>query len=262
MEYMEYMLDKDINRQLRDVYNNSRFASMKDGIFKKPDSKKKNETYKTNAANCICACIDRIDSLVEHCNFLFDEDDSEYKLCDILNYGQTLLDCIAILAKLFEVPADKKTSSCFYELGLDGNGSDEEYFKYIRSLCSVHPVETSRHYNYQGDQSEWSPWIDVMKGTTSQVFRLLADDKQKADKADYAIIVYRNDLEYSKYVYGKRLIIGRIVNWSIILHNDWSKILQSYGGCNENNQNTRRTISDDHGLPQKRFFRLPMVQRA
>lgn len=198
---MDYELDLKLNKDLRDAYNHSHFASMQEAEFNKPSSKKRT-TYEANASNCICACLDRIDSLVSHINDLFEENDSEYKICDILSYGQTLIDCISVLGKIFKVSFSfKNDSSCFRETGKDGCGNDDDYFKYIRSLCSVHPVETSRHANYQGDESEWSPWISVMRGASAEVLTLLADDKNKAKKGDYAIVVYRNDIELSKYVY-------------------------------------------------------------
>ncbi|WP_139233842.1 hypothetical protein [Butyrivibrio sp. M55] len=197
---MEYILNPILNKEFRLAYNGSHFASMKVAEFQNPSNKKK---YKADAANCVCACMDRIDLLVIHFNKLFAEVDSPFKLCDILNYGQTLIDCIDMLAKIYEVPyKEKSDSSCFNEIGIDGNGTDEKYFKYIRSLCSVHPVETSRHQSYQGIESEWSPWIDVLVGTNHEVLhKIMAKDKNKVEKADYAIVVYRNDMELSKYIY-------------------------------------------------------------
>lgn len=196
---MKYELDPQLNTRLRDSYNRSHFASMVDTDFNKPSISKKREKISLNASNCICACLDRIDSLVFHCNELFTEKDTAFKLCDILNYGQTLIDCIEMLAKIFNVPYEKAgNQSCFHE---DEKGSDREYFKYIRSLCSVHPIETSMHASFQGEEPEWSPWIDTLSGSTSGIFRLLADDKEKVAKADYAIVVYRNDIQFNKYVY-------------------------------------------------------------
>ena len=142
---MDYKLDIKLNKELRDAYNHSHFASMQEAEFNKPSSKKRT-MYETNASNCICACLDRIDSLINHLNDLFEANDSEYKICDILSYGQTLIDCISILGKIFKVSFSyKNDSSCFKEKGKNGSGNDDDYFKYIRSLCSVHPVETSRH---------------------------------------------------------------------------------------------------------------------
>ena len=96
---MDYELDLKLNKDLRDAYNHSHFASMQEAEFNKPSSKKRT-TYEANASNCICACLDRIDSLVSHINDLFEENDSEYKICDILSYGQTLIDCISVSGSL------------------------------------------------------------------------------------------------------------------------------------------------------------------
>lgn len=47
----------------------------------------------------------------------------------------------------------------FNQLGSDGEGTDENYFEYLRSLCSVHPVETSHHKRYQANDFECSPYV-------------------------------------------------------------------------------------------------------
>ncbi len=57
---MDYKLDIKLNKELRDAYNHSHFASMQEAEFNKPSSKKRT-MYETNASNCICACLDRID---------------------------------------------------------------------------------------------------------------------------------------------------------------------------------------------------------
>ena len=126
--------------------------------FKVPG--KRGEMEESKAFNCICACLDRIDDLVVHCNDIAKNIENIYGLCDILNYGQTLIDCISMIAKIYGVKYNSEGDiSCFKESGLDGKGNDEKFFKYIRSLCSVHPVETAYHPSYQGEQPEWCPWI-------------------------------------------------------------------------------------------------------
>ena len=65
-----------------------------------------------------------------------------------------------MISKIYNVPYEAENDiSCFNQKGNDGSGNDEKYFKYLRSLCSVHPVETSQHKIYQGDEPEWCPYI-------------------------------------------------------------------------------------------------------
>ena len=152
------------------------------------------------AYNCICATLDRITDLVEHCNNI--EISGQFGLCDFLNYTQSLIECITILGRVYDVPAlyngqNEHDVSIFHQPGLNGNGNDEKYFTYLRSLCSVHPVETSRHPQYQGSEAEWCPYISSGKNST---FALLANRYPELSGADFVATVYRNDMELCKYV--------------------------------------------------------------
>ena len=194
---MELFLDIKLNRRLRDTLNEQHnFMFDKIAEFKVPG--KGNSEKKTGAFNCICSCLDRIDNLVEHCNDIGKNIEDVFGLCDILNYGQTLIDCISMIAKIYGMQYDfKNDTSCFHKSGLDGKGNDEKYFKYIRSLCSVHPVETSYHPSYQGKEPEWCPWISKV----SSQWDIQGGDNQRATNADFVAIVYRNDSNTNKHVY-------------------------------------------------------------
>lgn len=191
---MKLTLNPELNRHLREKVNEwDNFTYEKKANFKSPE--KKGKFIETQAYNCLCACMDRIDELVEHCNTL--ELNSLFGLYDIFNYGQTLIDCISMISKIYNVPYETKDDiSCFNQRGNDGSGNDERYFKYLRSLSSVHPIETSQHKIYQGDEPEWCPYISG----SSAVMRLLANTNPELKDADYYAVVYRNDMELNKYV--------------------------------------------------------------
>lgn len=197
---MQLNLNPELSKQLRDTLNERHnFMYEKRAEFKVPG--KRGELNESRAFNCICSCLDRIDSLVEHCNDIGKNIEDEYQLCDILNYGQTLIDCISMIAKIYGVTYKSEGDvSCFNEKGLDGKGNDEKFFKYIRSLCSVHPVETSYHPSYQGEQPEWCPWISKAE-LQRRIWVFDKDRSEKLKGADFVAIVYRNDLEYNKHVY-------------------------------------------------------------
>ncbi len=197
---MELNLDLAINKKLREILNEDHnFMYERKAKFKVPG--KRGEMEESRAFNCICACLDRIDSLVVHCNDISKNIENIYGLCDILNYGQTLIDCISMIAQIYGVTYNSEGDiSCFNESGLDGKGNDEKFFKYIRSLCSVHPVETSYHPSYQGEQPEWCPWISKAE-SQSHIWQFDKDCSEKLKEADFVAIVYRNDLEYNKHVY-------------------------------------------------------------
>lgn len=138
--------------------------------------------------------------MVKHCNSI--EIEGQFGLCDFLNYTQSLIECITIIGKAYKVVplykgADKNDTSVFHQAGLNNDGNDEKYFTYLRSLCSVHPVETSRHKEYQGNQAEWCPYI--LSGKSSMLTKFLNVYPDLED-ADFVVTVYRNDLKCSKYV--------------------------------------------------------------
>lgn len=180
---MKLTLNPELNRCLREKVNEwNNFTCEKKANFKSPE--KRGKSIETQAYNCICACLDRIDELVTHCNTL--ELKSLFGLYDIFNYGQTLIDCISMISKIYNVPYEAKNDiSCFNQKGNDGSGNDEKYFKYLRSLCSVHPVETSQHKIYQGDEPEWCPYISG-HGT---VMQLLENTNPELKDADYYAVV-------------------------------------------------------------------------
>ena len=195
---MKIRLDTQLCDKLRQKINeHHNFTYEKTAAFKFPNSK--NEVT-AGAYNCICATLDRINDLVKHCNSI--EIEGQFGLCDFLNYTQSLIECITIIGKAYKVVplykgADKNDTSVFHQAGLNNDGNDEKYFTYLRSLCSVHPVETSRHKEYQGNQAEWCPYI--LSGKSSMLTKFLNVYPDLED-ADFVVTVYRNDLKCSKYV--------------------------------------------------------------
>ena len=185
---MKINLDFELNIKLREKINEwHNFTYEKEAEFNFPGKKKKEIA---NAFNCICAALDRIDSLVCHCNSI-DVTDDAYGLCDIFNYGQTLIDCITSIGQIYSVRYDVESCECFGQAGENGKGNDEKYFKYLRSLCSVHPLETCRHSCYQGEKPEWCAWVAANKN-----FEFC----NELTKCDFIAYVYRNEETYMKKV--------------------------------------------------------------
>lgn len=125
-----------------------------------------NKTYgKYRAWDKICSIMDRLDDTVDYLNQLKlntgKHRRSAFDFFDFMNNAAVVMDCIKDLAEIFEVEDEeiKTSTDIFNELGRDGKGSDKKYFEYLRSLCSVHPVETSRHKRYQENDFECSPYV-------------------------------------------------------------------------------------------------------
>lgn len=120
---------------------------------------------KHRAWDKICSIMDRLDDTVAYLNEIKLNTGkyrrSAFDFYDFMNNAAVVVDCIKELAKIFDVPDDKIKNSIdiFKQLGSDGKGTDEKYFQYLRSLCSVHPIETSRHKRYQANDFECSPYV-------------------------------------------------------------------------------------------------------
>ena len=79
-----------------------------------------------------------------------------FNFYNFMNQASTLLECIELLGQIYEFAFDSEDSKSdiFNQKGITGNGTDKKYFQYLRSLCSVHPIETSRHKDYQDDSTK------------------------------------------------------------------------------------------------------------
>ena len=197
---MKIQLNIQLSKNLREKINEiNNFSFNKTANFQFP-SDKKGSTKEGNAFNCICAALDRIDDLVEHINSLdlTQTKEGTFALCDFLNYGQTLIDCITIIGEVYGVKYEYQNDcSCFHQQGNNEKGNDEKYFKYLRSICAVHPLATNAHGEYQGNQPEWCPYINI---ASSVACKMLTSLEKGLKGADYMAKVYRNDMEFSKYI--------------------------------------------------------------
>ena len=112
---MKLSLNPELNKHLREKVNEwHNFTYEKQANFKSPE--KRGKVIKAQAYNCLCACMDRIDELVEHCNTL--DINSLFGLYDIFNYGQTLVDCISMISKIYDIPYETEGDiSCFNQKG-------------------------------------------------------------------------------------------------------------------------------------------------
>lgn len=152
-------LDTEIISKLRNTVNNQQNISYN------------KKCGKHRAWDKICAIMDRLDDTVYFLNELKlntgKYERSAFDFYDFMNNAAVIVDCIKELVKIFNVHDDKikKSTEIFNQLGNDGKGTDEKYFEYLRSLCSVHPVETSRHRRYQANDFECSPYVVWNDGT-------------------------------------------------------------------------------------------------
>lgn len=104
------------------------------------------------AWDCICACVQRIRSIVGYLNDQVlgkTEHGNAFDFVNFINNTSVMLDSIDMLAGILGVDLEQENTrtDAFNKPGTNGKGTDKKYFKFLRSLCAVHPVETSRYKN-------------------------------------------------------------------------------------------------------------------
>lgn len=192
-------LDTKILKLLRDKVNDDQYITFNKRFYFKKD-------IVHRAWDKICAIMDRLDDTVDYLNGLKLNTGkytrSAFDFFDFMNNASVVIECVKELAKIFDVPYEKimRSTDIFNQIGKDGKGTDDRYFAYLRSLCSVHPVETSRHKSYQDNDFESSPFVVWNSG------KIWIKD----DCDIYAVVYTSNDEDNYKRV---RIYISQIFEY-------------------------------------------------
>lgn len=123
------------------------------------------------AWDCICSCEHRIRDTVAYLNeqvlgTAAYEYRSAFDFINFINNAATVIDCVDMLARILGVDFSEENArtEAFSQLGKNGQGTDQKYFRFIRSLCAVHPVETSRYVDeYQSSELVTCPYLTWVK---------------------------------------------------------------------------------------------------
>ena len=221
---MKLTLDTSLSCELRNKFNeNLTFSKAKTAKFKCPNG----ADVEQSAFNAVCAVLDRIDSLVVHCCSLEINSSTSgiFAFYDLLNYGQTLIDCIELIAQIYDYKSNVGIScSHFKNSGNNNKGTDEKYFKYLRSLCTVHPVETNHHKEYQGNQPEWCPYIGPVNTVTAWALPI------QYRNADFVAIIYRNDMTLQKYL---PIYVNQVFSYIESRYNEIKDIIEAIDNYNQ-----------------------------
>lgn len=160
-QYWSVSLDGCIARRLRECINQEANIAIQSRSTLKDKRMKK--LYP--AWNRICVLMDRIEDTAAHINNMRIRIDNRggcaFEFIDLLNHSSILIDCIFEMARVFDVDYSvyAESSAVFHEVGKDGEGNDKQYFEYLRSICAVHPFETSHHKRYQNYEFECCPFV-------------------------------------------------------------------------------------------------------
>lgn len=166
------------------------------------------------AGNKIICSLKRIEDGLEYLNtyelISNNRQRNAFGFIEFLNCEYVIVHCIEDLAKAFDVDTKGITNirDCFS--GFDyGSGSDKEVFEYIRSLCAVHPTDTSMH-----------PTVHKAGGFDC-CSRIVWDSVSCTEQRDLTAVVYASE------DYGKAQYIGIKVEPFIRYLNKWVEILKN-----------------------------------
>ena len=179
----------------------------------KPSIDSRGVFSKFPARNRIICSLERIEDGLEYLNAY--ELSTSYKqrnafgFIEFLNCEYVIVHCIDDLSKVFDVDTKCITNKrdCFSGFNY-GNGNDKEVFEYIRSLCAVHPTDTSMHptVHKQGE-------IDCCS-------RIVWDSVSCTEQRDLTAVVYSSEDD------GEAQYIGIEVEPFILYLNKWIEILK------------------------------------
>lgn len=188
-------LDEELSYKLRNAINDNQDISIK------------KEFNNKNAWNIICAVMDRIDDLVYYLNNkeLKKDFNNAFDFIEFINASSVLIDCIDRIGKVYGTKFNELSTNifkekyinedirdCYKKEGiLDEKENDTQYFKYLRSLSSVHPVKTNNHQIYMSDDLEVSPYVVWNNGLIHDL-----------DKGEIIVLVYNETDDY-KYIFVK-----------------------------------------------------------
>lgn len=173
---------------------------------------KKTIDKKFPARNRIACALEQIENVLKYLNDYELQPEHNHRnafgFIEFLNCEYVVVHSIDSLAKIFDVSIDDivKQRDCFREFAY-GNGNDKEVFEYIRSLCAVHPTDTSMH-----------PTVHKA-GEFDCCSRIVWDSISCTDQRDLTAVVYPSEEA------GEAEYIGIQVEPFILYLNKWITLL-------------------------------------
>ena len=104
----------------------------------------------------ICAIMDRLEDTLGYINLMelgnCRSRNSAFDFFEFINNAYIVIEGIRIIGQIFaldnaKIEAIEKSQDVFGDV-LNAGGTDGQFFKYIRSLCAVHPFNTTDHPAY------------------------------------------------------------------------------------------------------------------
>lgn len=138
-------------------FNTQYAVDLRDAVNDRPKQSIDNEhdEKQTKGAYCAwertCAAMDRLQDTIRYLNSIElgkNEDFySAFDFYDFINNAYVVIDCIKTLGSIFRIDINLikeiEDSTSVFGTRLSEKSTDQKYFEYIRSLCSVHPLCTN-----------------------------------------------------------------------------------------------------------------------
>lgn len=125
-----------------------------------------------NAWNRLCATMTRLEDTIDHLNSMelgkCRHGRVAYDFYEFLNCAYVVIDCLKAVIHIYNLDksiiTNIENSKDVFGIKYGQDGYDSNFFEYIRSLCSVHPLCTSRRTEYLNGSSfhccEFVAWTD------------------------------------------------------------------------------------------------------
>lgn len=163
MEIFRFQFNMEYARELRDAVNDRQKQSL-ENVHKE----KRAISGEYYAWNRTCAAMDRLEDTLDYLNHMElgrnRRSRSAFDFYDFINNAYIVIDCIKTIGKIFRtdnalIEEIENSTSVFGDSMVQG-GTDQRYFEYIRSLCSVHPLCTNHQKEFlNGDKFHCCPFV-------------------------------------------------------------------------------------------------------
>lgn len=163
MKVFRFQFNTEYARMLRDAVNDRQKQSL-DNVHKENQG----SLGEYLAWDRTCAAMDRLEDTIDYLNHMElgknRRSRSAFDFYDFINNAYIVIDCIKTIGKIFRVDRaliqEIEDSTSIFENQLPKCGTDQKYFEYIRSLCSVHPLCTNRQKEFlNGSKFHCCPFV-------------------------------------------------------------------------------------------------------
>ena len=198
MAIFRFQFNTEYARELRDAVNDRQKQSLD-----KIHAEKRGISREYYAWNRICAAMERLEDTLDYLNHMKlgmnRRFHSAFDFYDFINNAYIVIDCIKTIGKIFMIDTalieEIENSTSVFRNNLMQVGTDQRYFEYIRSLCSVHSLCTNHQKEFlNGSQFHCCPRV------TWNTDLLLHNDE-----ADLVAVVYPSDYREAGVYLGLRL---------------------------------------------------------